>query len=159
WYAQQVVADEEKPVRKAAASDQLTMGVVGIGSPASRSLQVVSASAPSVKANQLTFVAGCDVDASHRERATTEMRKRGFKDFAATTKDYRELVNNKELDCILVATPDHWHAQVAIEAMRAGKDVYSEKPLTLTVAEALAVMKTCKDTGKVLQTGSQQRTE
>ena len=86
------------------------MGIVGIGSPQSRSLQVVGASAPSVKAGQLTFTRGCDVDGRHRERATEEMQKRGFKDFKADTKDYRELVNDKSLDALLVATPDHWHA-------------------------------------------------
>jgi predicted dehydrogenase len=159
WYAREVLADESKKPAKTSANDCLTMGVVGIGSPQSRSLQVVSASRPSVEAKQLTFRLGCDVDDRHRERAVKTMRERGFKDFDAPTKEFRELVNNKELDCILVATPDHWHAQVAIEAMKAGKDVYCEKPLTLTVEEALAVMKTSKDTGKIVQTGSQQRTE
>jgi predicted dehydrogenase len=162
WYGRQVLAAEDRPVKKASAGDRLVMGVVGIGSPASRSLQVVDASRPSVKAGQLTYAVGCDVDARHRERATRVMRSKhegAFKDFEATTGDYRDLVNNKALDCLLIATPDHWHAQVAIEAMKAGKDVYCEKPLTLTVAEALAVMKVSKDTGKILQTGSQQRTE
>ena len=107
----------------------------------------------------MTFTLGCDVDESHRKRATETMRKREFKEFEAKTKDFRELVNDKSLDCVLVATPDHWHAQVAIEALKAGKDVYCEKPLTLTVAETLAVQKAVKDTGRILQTGSQQRTD
>jgi predicted dehydrogenase len=158
WYARELLADETKP-KKTGPNDRLVMGVVGIGSPISRSLQVVGASGPSIKAGQLTFTLGCDVDARHRQRATKEMRKRGFKDFQASTGDFRDLVGNKSLNCILVATPDHWHAQVAIEAMKAGKDVYCEKPLTLTVEEALAVMKVAKDTGRILQTGSQQRTE
>jgi predicted dehydrogenase len=159
WYARPLLAADEKETKKAAASDRIRMGIVGIGSPQSRSLQVVSASGPSVKADQLTFTRGCDVDGRHRERATQEMVKRGFKDFKADTKDYRELVADKALDALLVATPDHWHAQVAIEAMKAGKDVYCEKPLTLTVEEAVALIKVSKDTGKVVQTGSQQRTE
>lgn len=159
WYAHQVFAAENETRKKASANDCLTMGVVGIGSPSSRSLGVIGASTPSVKAKQLTFVTGCDVDGRHRERATAEMRKRGFEDFEASYKDYRKLLEHKGLDCVLVATPDHWHAQVAIAAMKAGKDVYCEKPLTLTVAEALAMMKVSKDTGKIVQTGSQQRTE
>ena len=160
WYARDALAAEDNDAaKKPSANDRLTMGVVGIGSPASRSLQVISASGPSVKAGQLTFLAGCDVDAGHRERATGEMQKRGFKDFQASARDYRDLLKNKSLDCILVATPDHWHAQVAIDAMKAGKDVYCEKPLTLTIEEALAMMKVSKDTGKVVQTGSQQRSE
>ncbi len=160
WYARDVLAAEEKEgSKKASANDRLTMGVVGIGSPASRSLQVINASGPSVKSKQLTYVVGCDVDARHRDRATEEMRKRGFKDFAASFKDYRELLNHQGIDCVLVATPDHWHAQVAIDAMKAGKDVYCEKPLTLTVAESVAIQKVSKDTGKILQTGSQQRSE
>ena len=104
--------------RRRPANDRLVMGIVGIGSPQSRSLQVVGESRPSVKSGQLTFTLGCDVDAAHRKRATEVMRERGFKDFEANTKDFRELVHNKSLDCVLVATPDHWHAQVAIEALQ-----------------------------------------
>jgi predicted dehydrogenase len=159
WYARPLLAADEKKDTGAAPGDKLKMGIVGIGSPQSRSLQVVSASGPSVKAGQLTFTRGCDVDERHRVRGANVMRERGFKDFKADTKDYRELVGDKSLDCLLVATPDHWHAQVAIEAMKAGKDVYCEKPLTLTIEEALALMKVSKDTGKIVQTGSQQRTE
>ena len=160
WYARQLLAAQDEGAgKKSSANDRLVMGIVGIGSPQSRSLQVVNESGPSVKAGQLTFTLGCDVDESHRKRATETMRKCEFKEFEAKTKDFRELVNDKSLDCVLVATPDHWHAQVAIEALKAGKDVYCEKPLTLTVAEALAVQKAVKDTGRILQTGSQQRTD
>jgi predicted dehydrogenase len=159
WYAREMFAADKTEPKKTSANDRLVMGVVGVGSPQSRSLQVVSASGPSVQARQLTFRRGCDVDANHRNRATGEMRRRGFKDFTADTKDFRDLVNDKSLDCLLVATPDHWHAQVAVAALKAGKDVYCEKPLTLTVEEALALMKAAKDSGRILQTGSQQRTE
>ena len=160
WYARQLLAaQEEGAAKKPSANDRLAMGIVGIGSPQSRSLQVVNESRPPVQSGQLTFTLGCDVAAAHRKRATEVMRQRGFKDFEASTKDYRDLVNNKSLDCLLIATPDHWHAQIAIEALKAGKDVYCEKPLTLTVAESLALQKAVKDTGRILQTGSQQRTD
>ncbi len=160
WYAGQLLAAQEQgAAKKTSANDRLAMGIVGIGSPQSRSLQVVGESRPSVESGQLTFTFGCDVDAAHRKRATGVMRERGFKEFEAKTKDFRDLVNNPSLDCLLITTPDHWHAQVAIEALRAGKDVYCEKPLTLTVAESLAVQKVVKDTGRILQTGSQQRTD
>src|SRR5436305_13435952 len=90
WYAQQLLAgQDEGAVKKSSANDRLVMGIVGIGSPQSRSLQVVGESGPSVKAGQLTFTLGCDVDGSHRQRATEVMRQRGFKDFEASTKDFR----------------------------------------------------------------------
>ncbi|MCS6850320.1 MAG: Gfo/Idh/MocA family oxidoreductase [Gemmataceae bacterium] len=158
WYAKELLAADKDP-KPASANDRLTMGIVGIGSPQSRSLGIVGASRPSVEAKQLTFLRGCDVDARHRERANVEMVKRGFPDFRADTEDYRDLLQDKTLDTIMIATPDHWHAQIAIEAMKAGKDVYCEKPLTLTVEEALAIIQVARSTGRILQTGSQQRTE
>src|SRR5262249_3248552 len=99
WYAGPLLAaQEEGSARKTSANDRLVMGVVGIGSPQSRSLQVVNESGPSVKSGQLTFTLGCDVDAAHRNRATKVMRQRGFKEFEANTKDFRDLVNNSSLD-------------------------------------------------------------
>jgi predicted dehydrogenase len=159
WHAQQLLAAQQADAaKKSSANDRLVMGIVGVGNQQSRSLQVVGESRPCVQSGQLTFTLGCDVDAAHRKSATETMRQRGFKEFEAATKDFRELVNNKSLDGVLIATPDHWHAQVTLAALGAGKDVYCEKPLTLTVEESLAVQKAVKDSGRILQTGSQQRT-
>ena len=69
--------------------------------------------------------------------------------------DYREIINRKDIDAVVVATPDHWHARIALEAMDHGKDVYLEKPMCHTIDEAQQLVNTVKETGRVLQVGSQ----
>ncbi|MCA9179742.1 MAG: Gfo/Idh/MocA family oxidoreductase [Planctomycetales bacterium] len=74
-------------------------------------------------------------------------------------KDYRKILDRKDIDAVMIATPDHWHTKIAVEAMLAGKDVYCEKPLTLTIAEGKLIEQIVAKTGKVFQVGTMQRTE
>ena len=73
--------------------------------------------------------------------------------------DYRKLLDRKDIEVVTIVTPDHWHTKIAIDAMRAGKDVYCEKPLTLTIDEGKQICKVLKETNRVFQVGTQQRSE
>ena len=73
--------------------------------------------------------------------------------------DFRELLDRKDIDAVTIAVPDHWHTLIAIDALRKGKHVYCEKPLTLTIAEGIALTKVARETGKTFQVGSQQRSD
>ena len=157
WYAKEVHAADEKAKAdntKPDSNGMLNFGWVGIGSPQSRALQVYGGAK---QFQNVKHVAVCDVDSRHVDRAADLLKNDKFE--ATKTDDYQNLIAQKDVDVVCVTTPDHWHALVAIAAMKAGKDVYCEKPLTLTVAEALAIQKVAKDTKRVLQTGSQQRCE
>lgn len=98
-------------------------------------------------------VAVCDVDTSRREKAKRNLS--GGK--AEAYNDYRAVLDSQNVDVVYIATPDHWHAKILIEAMKAGKDVYCEKPLTLTVDEGKQVRKVEKETGRIVQVGTMQR--
>ncbi len=98
-------------------------------------------------------VALCDVDDANLAEA-----KKQWPD-AATFKDFRKLLERDDIHVVVCGTVDHWHALVSIAAMRAGKDVYCEKPLTLTVDEGRQLVGVSKKTGRILQTGSQQRSD
>ena len=73
--------------------------------------------------------------------------------------DYRKVLDRKDVQAVTIGTPDHWHVKIAIDAMKAGKDVYCEKPLTLTIDEGRLICKAVKETGRVFQVGTQQRSE
>ncbi|MEE2989353.1 MAG: Gfo/Idh/MocA family oxidoreductase [Planctomycetota bacterium] len=104
------------------------------------------------------FAALADVDANVLGANVEKVRGRQGK-APDSYKDYRKVLDRKDIDAVMIATPDHWHTKVAVEAMLAGKDVYCEKPLTLTIDEGKLIEKVVKQTGRVFQVGTMQRTE
>jgi predicted dehydrogenase len=128
----------------AAPSDRITVGVIGTGARAQELMQAVM-DTPGTQ-----IVAACD---AYRGRLTrTQERTKGS---AKIYKDHREILADKGIDVVVVATPDHWHKTMVVEAMQAGKDVYCEKPLTYTVQEGNEIIAAVKKTGRILQVGSQ----
>src|SRR5690606_17319889 len=111
--------------------------------------------------SDVQIVAVCDVDTQRRLHARQRVDEayseqsdyRGCSDH----RDFRELIGRKDIDAVVISTPDHWHAIPLIEACKSGKDVYCEKPLTLTLAESHRCMEAARKHGRVVQTGSQQR--
>ncbi len=104
------------------------------------------------------FAALADVD-SKVLGVNIEKTEKAQKKKPDAYKDYRSILDRKDIDAVMIATPDHWHTKIAVEAMYAGKDVYCEKPLTLTIAEGKLIEKVVKETGRVFQVGTMQRTE
>ncbi|TWU58527.1 Alpha-N-acetylgalactosaminidase [Rubripirellula tenax] len=104
------------------------------------------------------FAAFADVDANvlgaHIEKLEKESGQK-----AQGYNDYREVLDRDDIDAVMIATPDHWHTKISVEAMLAGKDVYCEKPLTLTIDEGKLIEKIVKQTGRICQVGTMQRTE
>ncbi len=104
------------------------------------------------------FAALADVDAKVLGTVMERTRERQGKQ-PDIYKDYRKILERSDIDAVMIATPDHWHTKIAVEALHAGKDVYCEKPLTLTIAEGKLIEQVVKQTGRVFQVGTMQRTE
>jgi len=137
------------------AEDSIRLGFIGLGQQAMFLLNGFM-QVPGVRA-----VAGCDVYGIKRERF--ERRVKAFHDKAGTKADvktfekFEDLLALEDIDAVVIATPDHWHALIAIAACRAGKDVYLEKPMTFTIKEGQELRKVVRETGRVFGLGSQQR--
>ena len=136
-------------------NDRITVGFIGMGKQSRGLLNGF------LYGSQV--VAVCDVDTTRREDARkrvddfyTRYPDRGSAGCKAYN-DYEELLARDDIDAVCIATPDHWHAMPTLMALRSGKDVYCEKPLTHDIEEAVAVMKEVDKQGRVLQTGSMQR--
>jgi len=127
-------------------NDRPTVGCIGVGGRGSAVSQAA--------AKFGDVVAVCDVDLAHAEAFQGRVAPK-----ADVYQDYRRLLDRKDVDVVIQGAPDHWHTRINIDALRAGKDVYGEKPLTLTIEEAKQLRRVVAETGRVFQTGTQQRSE
>lgn len=143
--------------QESAPSTRLTLGCIGMGKMMSGHVGNF------LGRDDVQIVAICDVDTTRREAAQkridtkyAEKAAAGYKS-VSTYNDFREVLARKDIDAVVIATPDHWHAYIAIAAVKAGKDVYCEKPLTYNIHEAVELVKAVRKTDRVFQVGSQQR--
>ena len=132
-------------------NDRLTLGFIGMGKQAQGLL------AGFMGRQDTQVLAICDVDTNRRNAAKKSVDDHYANTNCAAYSDFRELLARKDIDAVVVATPDHWHAIPTLAALRAGKDVYCEKPLTHNIHEAVEVMKAVDANHRVLQTGAMQR--
>jgi predicted dehydrogenase len=135
-----VLASEGRP----GANERIGVAIIGMGRQAGDLLRALS------RQSEARFVAVAD---AHLKRAEAI----GSKHSVPTFQDYRKLLERKDVDAVISATPDHWRSLTCIHACQAGKDVYAEKPLTLTVREGRLMVDAARKYGRVFQTGSQQR--
>lgn len=134
------------------SNDRKTVASVGVGGSRGRYSRGGSVARQASKLGQT--IAVCDVDTRHNG----EFNKAINGELGMFT-DYREMLDKLSPDVVTIGTPDHWHVPIAIAALKAGADVYCEKPLTLTINEGIEICKVVKETGKVFQVGTQQRSE
>ncbi len=135
------------------------MGAIGTGGQGTRHIGggIWVQGGGFVSKPQVQFVAVCDVNTRNRDNARNIINKHYGNSDCAEYKDFRELLAREDIDALLVATPDHWHALPCIAAAKVGKDMYCEKPMTLTIEEARVVADTMKRYGRIYQVGTQQR--
>ena len=142
---------------KTAPGDRVNLGYIGVGKQA---MYLVGQLA---KCPETMVLAACDVDTRKLESFKQAAEKLNAEKLNGGTQtvdsyeNYRELLERKDIDAVVIATPDHWHAMIAIDAARAGKDIYCEKPMALTVAEGRAMVNATRKYDRVFQTGNMQR--
>ena len=140
-----------------APNDRITIGAIGLGKQGSWLLRGF------LNISQAQIVAVCDVDRLKLQRGQKQVNDhysalygREYRGCDAYS-DFREIIARKDIDAVLIATPDHWHAIPSIMAAQAGKDIYGEKPLSLTLGEARQMVNAVRRNGRVFQTGAMQR--
>lgn len=136
-----------------AANDRIQMGFIGTGGQGTGNMKAFFG-IPGVQ-----VIAVCDVIKERRERTKMNFEQMTPGNAIAAYADWREVVANKDIDAVCIATQDHWHAIIAVAAVRAGKDIYCEKPLGVSVAECKAIRDAVHKSNIVFQTGTQQRSD
>ena len=132
------------PLQSTPPSERVRFGIIGIGMQGS-GLLTNAIQLPGVEC-----VAAADLWDGRHELAQEIVGSK-----IPTTRRYKELLDNKEIDCIVAAVPDHWHKQVVVDAVNAGKDIYCEKPMSHSAADGVAMVAAAKKTGRIVQIGSQ----
>jgi predicted dehydrogenase len=140
-------------------AERIKLGFIGIGKQATGHLEALSGM------GNTQVIAVCDVDTTRRERAKKivddkyKLLERADYPGCDMHTHFGELLARKDIDAVVIGTPDHWHTAIAIEACKAGKDIYCEKPLTLTIHEAKTIIDAVRKHERIFQVGSQQRSE
>ncbi len=141
---QKFLLDRTYDASSFSTNDQIQLGLIGSG------IQGIYDTTAALKVNGVKLVAVCDLYDGRLDRAKELWGKDLF-----TTRDYRELLKRKDIDAVIVATPDHWHQKITIDAMKAGKAVYCEKPMVQNFDEGQDIIKTQIETSSIFQVGSQ----
>src|SRR5712692_4616403 len=128
------------------ANEKVRMGFIGVGNRGSQILDAF------VQLNDIQVAAVCDIYKPYLDRANKR-----FEGKSATYTDFRKLIESKEIDAVVIATPDHWHAIQTIMACRHEKDVYCEKPLSITIREGRRMVEVARETKRVVQVGTHRR--
>src|SRR5512146_1465264 len=131
------------------ANDRVAIGFIGLGAMGSGNLGYA------MKVLEAQPVAVCDVYQPHLERAQAQARRGGVE--VKAVKDFREILADKSIDAVCISTPDHWHAYMTVEACKAGKDVYVEKPACVYVEEGVKMVQAARKYNRVVQAGTMQR--
>jgi predicted dehydrogenase len=136
--------EEIEPRSYFSVNDQIQVAIIGAGGMGTADGQTAK-TIPGIK-----IVAACDLFGPRLEAA-----KKNFGNDIFTTGDYKEILARKDIDAVIIATPDHWHQEISVDALNNGKSVYCEKPMVQQITEGAAVVAAHKKSGKVLQVGSQ----
>jgi predicted dehydrogenase len=141
----------------AGPNDTIRLGFIGLGQQAMNLMQGFN------KIPGIQIIAGADVYGIKRERFEIRLKefyqKENKKVEVTTYKDYRKILDRSDIDAVVISTPDHWHALITLDACKAGKNIYLEKPITFTIKESLKLVEAVRKNNIILAVGSQQRSD